>query len=219
MNGPQDLGGQMGFGPVAPDPDETLFHAPWEPRVLGMTVAAASLGHWTLDESRHARESLPPADYLRWPYYRIWFEALLVLLARHGEVSPSEAASAQVERPGRRPGRRLEASRVASVLARGGPTERSLDAPERFAAGDRVRAVNMHPEGHTRLPRYVRGRIGRVEAVRAPHVLPDANAHGGGEAPEWLYTVVFSGQELWGAETDPGLSVAVDAWERYLEPA
>lgn len=219
MNGPQDLGGQMGFGPVAPEADEPLFHADWEPRVLAMTLACGALGHWSIDESRHARESLPPADYLSFSYYRIWFEALTHLLGRHGEVSGEELASGRALTPPVRAERCLRADAVPGVLARGGPTERTTDAPALFARGQRVRARKLHPEGHIRLPRYVRGCTGRIEAVHAPHVFPDTSAHGQGEAPQWLYTVVFAGPELWGPDTDPALSVTVDAWESYLEPA
>ncbi len=219
LNGPQDLGGQMGFGPVAPEVDEPLFHADWERRVLAITLACAALGHWTIDESRHARESLPPADYLYFSYYRIWFEALTHLLARHGEVSTQELASGHALAPPVRAQRCLSAAEVPGVLSRGGPSARDPLGPALFARGQRVRARNLHAEGHTRLPRYARGRIGHIEAVHGAHVFPDANAHGGGEAPQWLYTVIFDGQALWGPDTDPTLSVRIDAWESYLEPA
>jgi nitrile hydratase subunit beta len=81
-----------------------------------------------------------------------------------------------------------------------------------------VRARNMHPTGHTRLPRYVRGHIGTVMDVHGAHVFPDSNAAGLGEAPQWLYNVRFAGRELWGEAADPTLTVSVDAWETYLEP-
>ena len=77
----------------------------------------------------------------------------------------------------------------------------------------------MNPTTHTRLPRYARGKIGLVEAVRGCFVFPDSNAHGGGEDPRWLYTVRFSAAELWGADADPALEVSIDAWEPYLERA
>ncbi|TIM18145.1 MAG: nitrile hydratase subunit beta, partial [Mesorhizobium sp.] len=80
MNGPQDLGGQMGFGPVAPEKDEPYFHADWERRALGVTLCAGAMGAWNIDESRHARESLHPADYYASSYYEIWIKALETLL-------------------------------------------------------------------------------------------------------------------------------------------
>ncbi|MDN2580325.1 nitrile hydratase subunit beta [Aquibium sp. ELW1220] len=219
MNGPQDLGGQMGFGPVAPETDEPLFHAGWERRALGVTLAAGAMGAWTIDESRHARESLHPADYYASTYYEIWTKALERLLVRHGFVDEDELAQGRALRPGATPKRVLKAADVAAVLARGGPCDRAVEGPPRFAPGDRVRTRNIHLSGHTRLPRYVRGHVGTVEAVRGGFVFPDSNAHGGGENPQPVYTVVFAGRDLWGEDADPTLTVSVDAWESYLEPA
>lgn len=219
MNGPHDLGGQMGFGAVAPEPDEPFFHADWERRALGVTLCAGAMGHWTIDESRHARESLHPATYYASSYYEIWIRALETLLLRHGFITASELAGGGAAAGGARPRRVLHADAVAQTLARGGPCDRPLDGEPLFAEGAQVRARNMHPQGHTRLPRYVRGRVGRIERVHGGFVFPDTNAHGRGEAAQRLYTVVFEGRELWGNEADPTLSVSVDAWESYLEPA
>ena len=219
MNGPQDLGGQMGFGPVAPERDEPIFHAEWEKRALGVTLATGAFGAWNIDESRHARESLHPADYYSSSYYEIWIKGLEVLLKRHGFVSDADLAAGSAVDPAATPKRVLKAADVAAVLARGGPCDRPVVAPARFAAGQRVRTKNFHPPGHTRLPRYARGRQGTVEAVRGGFVFPDSNAHGRGESPQWVYTVVFDGREIWGEGADPTLTVSVDAWESYLEPA
>ncbi len=219
MNGPQDLGGQMGFGPVAPERNEPLFHADWEKRALGVTLAAGALGAWTIDESRHARESLHPADYYSSSYYEIWIKALETLLQRHGFVSSEELGEGRALVAGAAPKRVLKATEVAGVLARGGPCDRAVASTPKYRPGQCVRARNMHPQGHTRLPRYVRGQVGTVEAVRGGFVFPDSNAHGAGENPEWVYTVVFDGRDLWGVDGDPSLKVSVDAWESYLEPA
>ncbi|WP_157015777.1 nitrile hydratase subunit beta [Mesorhizobium xinjiangense] len=218
MNGPQDLGGQMGFGPIAPELDEPYFHADWEKRALGLTLAAGAMGHWTIDESRHARESLHPADYYSSSYYEIWTRALEDLLARHGFVTPEELQQGRVLGAGSTPKRVLKAGDVADALSRGGPCDRPIEAPPRFKVGDRVRTRNFHPSGHTRLPRYARGKIGTIEADRGGFVFPDSNAHGSGEAPQRVYTVVFSGTELWGEGSDPALTVSIDAWESHLEP-
>lgn len=219
MNGAQDLGGQMGFGPINPEQDEPLYHAAWEPRAMALTLAAGAMGHWTIDESRHARESLRPADYLSSSYYEIWIKGLSTLLERHGFLSAQEMASGKVSQPAIQPKRVLTAEMVPGVLAKGGPTERPATGPQRFQPGDKVRTINMHPTGHTRLPRYARGKLGAVVLVHGAHVFPDASAHGGGEQPQWLYTVEFSGSELWGRGADPTLTVSIDAWESYLEPA
>lgn len=219
MNGPQDLGGQMGFGPVAPEKDEPVFHAEWEKRALGITLAAGAMGAWNIDESRHARESLHPADYYNSSYYEIWIKALEVLLQRHRFVTADELREGRKLVESATPKRTLKAVDVAAVLARGGPCDRAVETPARFKAGDRVRTRNFHPREHTRLPRYARGKLGLVEAVRGGFVFPDTNAHGKGENPQWVYTVVFDGREIWGEESDPELTVSVDAWESYLEPA
>lgn len=220
MNGPQDLGGQHGFGPIAPDPHEPLFHTPWEPRALALTLAAGAMGHWSIDESRHARESLHPADYYASPYYAIWVKALEALLLRHGFVTPDELRDRCVHGSGTTPKRVLGRESVAPAMARGGPADRDPGASRpAFSPGDAVRARVIHPATHTRLPRYARGKLGRIEAVQGFHVFPDTNAHGGGEQPQWLYGVVFTASELWGADGDPRQSVSIDAWESYLDPA
>ena len=219
MNGPHDLGGQMGFGPVAPEKDEPYFHADWERRALGVTLCAGAIGPWTLDESRHARESLHPADYYASSYYEIWIKGLERLLVRHGLVTESELADGRATGPGARPKRVLTAAEVPAALARGGFCDRPVETQPLFSVGDRVRARNFHPEGHTRLPRYVRGRVGTVEATRSGFVFPDTNAHRLGEQPQWVYTVVFDGREIWGEASDPSLRISIDAWESYLEPA
>jgi nitrile hydratase len=178
---------------VEPEPDEPAFHAEWERRVFAMTIAMGASGEWNIDMSRFAREDRSPPDYLSKTYYELWFAGLERLLAERGVL----------ERP---PARVLTAADVPAVLARGGPAEREAPRPARFAAGDRVRTVNANPRGHTRLPRYARGRTGVIERVHGCHVFPDANAHGRGEDPQWLYSVRLG-------------SVNLDAFEPYLEPA
>lgn len=219
MNGPQDLGGQMGFGPVAPEKDEPIFHAEWEKRALGVTLATGAFGAWNIDESRHARETLPPAEYYSSSYYQIWIKGLEKLLQRHGFVSAADLAAGKAVDGTAPPKRVLKAADVAATLARGGPCDRPVETPARFKAGDKVRTKNFNPTGHTRLPRYARAKSGVVEAVREGYVFPDTNAHHKGEDPQWLYTVVFDGAEIWGEGADPTLTVSIDAWESYLEPA
>lgn len=219
MNSAHDLGGQMGFGPVQPEPDEPVFHGEWEKRVLAINVAAGAMGAWTIDEIRHARESLPPAQYLSASYYEIWLAALDKVLARHGFVSGEELERGEALIPRKEPKRVLKGEEVPAVLRRGFPYEREASSPARFAVGDRVRTVVMHPQHHTRLPRYARGKIGTVERIVGHHVFPDTGAHGAPEQAQWLYTAVFTGPELWGRDADPTSSVSIEAWESYLEPA
>lgn len=219
MNGAQDMGGQHGFGPVVPEPDEPPFHAEWERRAFALTVAMGATGEWNIDQSRYARESLPPADYLSKSYYEIWFAGLERLLVARGLVKPEEVQVAKALEPARPVKKTMRAADVQETLGRGGPVSRPASQPARFAVGDRVRAKNMHPVSHTRLPRYVRGHVGTVERVHGCHVFPDTNARGEGENPQWLYAVRFDGRELWGPDGDPTAMISIDAFEPYLEPA
>ena len=218
MNGPHDLGGQMGFGPVAPETDEPYFHAAWEKRALGVTLTAGAMGAWNIDESRHARECLHPADYYASSYYEIWIKALEVLLQRHGFVSAADLAAGDAVDAAATPKRVLKAADVPAMLARGARCDRPVEGTPRFKTGDRVRTKNFSPTEHTRLPRYSRAKIGVVDAVREAFVFPDSNAHHRGEQPQHVYTVLFSGPEIWGEGADPTLSISIDAWESYLEP-
>lgn len=218
MNGPQDLGGQMGFGPVAPEKDEPLFHAPWEKRAMALTIAMGATREWTIDMSRHARESLAPAQYLSWSYYEIWIGGLSKLIEMRGLVTADELDSGKMAVPPKKVGGKLIAKDVPAVLAKGGPTTREAKAAPRFAPGDKVRTKNFHPTTHTRLPRYLRGHVGEIALLHGTHVFPDSNAHGGGEQPQPLYTVRFSARDIWGAARNPRDTVSADLWESYLEP-
>ncbi len=217
MNGVHDLGGMHGFGPVLPDPDEPIFHDRWEARVLACNLAAGRIGGWNIDRSRHTRESLPPAVYLNASYYEIWLRALEQLLVIHGLIRQDELDSGRSMSPPM-PGRHaLAAADVAATLRKGGPCDRPIATPARFALGQKVRARNINPAGHTRLPRYARGHLGTIERIHGGFVFPDTNADLAGEQPQWCYTVRFTGPELWGREADPFASVGVDCFESYLE--
>ena len=218
MNGVHDMGGQHGFGPVEPEADEPVFHADWERTAFALTLAMGATGTWNLDAARFARERTPPAQYLASTYYEIWFAALELQLAEHGLVGADEVEAGRSLRDPAPVERTLLADDVLPTLGRGGPTARDATRPARFAVGDRVRARNLNPPTHIRLPRYVRGHVGTVELVHAPHVFPDTHAHGLGEQPEWLYTVRFDARELWGPDADPTVRVSTDAFEPYLEP-
>ncbi|HEV2365523.1 MAG TPA: nitrile hydratase subunit beta [Caulobacteraceae bacterium] len=215
MDGVHDMGGMDGFGPVLPEPDEPVFHAPWEARVLGLRIAMAAHQLGSLDSWRHDLERLPPAEYLSTGYYERWLIRLTDLIAASGLASREEMATGKAA-SGERGAPPLTAELVPIALGTSGSYQRQTGAPPRFAPGQSVRARNIHPHGHTRLPRYVRGRQGRIEADHGAHVFPDSNAHGGGEAPQRLYTVSFPARELWG-EGDH--EVRLDLWESYLEPA
>lgn len=217
MNGPQDVGGGQGFGPIGPETDEPVFHAAWEERVFAVTLAMGATGAWSIDRSRLARESLAPSQYYASSYYQIWLAGLESLLAEQGLVSRAEIDAGRAIDAPVRLGRRLAAADVDAAMARGGPVSRpQTDSRPRFALGERVRARRINPSGHTRLPRYVRGCEGIIERIHGRHVFPDTHAAGKGEQPCWLYSVRFRARDLWGSDTTAD-SVSVDCWEPYLE--
>jgi len=212
-----DLGGQEGHGPVVPEPEGELFHAPWERQALALTLAMGATGTWNIDTSRSTRETLP--DYESLSYYQRWIEGLEQLMTERGLVGADELSAGRMLHPRRPVARVLYAADVPAVLATGAPTERPATTTARFQPGDRVRARTAEVNHHTRLPAYARGKSGRIEQVRGVHVFADTNAQQSGERPQWLYTVVFEGRELWGDTEANGLTVSIDAWEPYLEPA
>jgi nitrile hydratase beta subunit len=222
MNGGHDLGGMHGLGPIDPEPEATepVFHHEWEKRAFALTLATGALGRWTIDMGRHARERQHPADYLRHSYYENWLAGLEKLLLERGLVSAEELASGKASGPADDAvrARVLTAEKVGPAVARGGPVEVAIDAPPRFAVGDRVRAINRHPTGHTREPRYVRGHAGVVHEHYGAHVFPDRSA-AGERVGRHLYSVRFEAGELWGQSAAPAGAVYVDLWEDYLEPA
>jgi nitrile hydratase beta subunit len=217
VNGPQDLGGQMGFGPIANEANEPIFHADWERRALGIVIAAGGMGHWSIDESRHARENRHPADYYGSSYYEIWIKGLEALLRKHGFITAADLAAGRPIDPAPAPRRVLHADAVPALVANGSPYNRPLTAAPRFVAGDRVRTLNMNPTDHTRLPRYARGKTGTIAAAHGGFVFADDNARSPGSLPQHLYTVVFTGNELWGPDGDPASDISIDAWESYLD--
>lgn len=221
MNGVHDMGGQHGHGRVSVERDEAVFHEAWEGRVYALMRLARRSQVFNLDEMRRAIESIPPPEYLSDSYYERWLTALEALLVEKGVAGPAARRFTFPDRPDKA---RARDSKIADR-----PDDRRLKpsraaaAPPRFAPGDRVKARNVNPHHHTRLPRYVRDHEGVVESVRADHVLPDVSAHIGarGEPPpfEHVYTVIFEAREIWGDDGGSKDRVTVDLWESYLEPS
>ena len=219
MNGVHDMGGMDGFGKVEPEANEPTFHHPWEGRVMAMARAIGANSGLGIDTNRFAREALPPAVYLTVSYYQKWYLALRNLMIERGMIGEDEVAAGHSLRqspPLKRGTFSMQDVKRVETRANFG---REPQAPAAFKLGDRVRTKNINPVTHTRLPRYVRGHVGVVERINGCHVFPDSAATGQGENPQWLYTVVFDGPELWGAGSDPTLKVSIDAFEPYLEPA
>jgi nitrile hydratase len=218
MNGLHDMGGMHGFGKVVPEIDEPQFHAPWEARVLALQRAIMFTRAWNLDMFRDSQERLPPPTYLSVSYYHRWLLATTQSALEQGLVNADELAASRALRPGKPVERTMTPGDAKTAFVRG-QFERRAPRGARFKTGDKVRTRNLHSSTHTRLPRYARDKEGVVEAVLGCQVFPDATATGKGEDPQWLYTVVFAGRELWGQAADPSLSVSIDAFEPYLDAA
>jgi len=203
-----DLGGQDVPGAIIQEAEGEYFHAPWEPRVMALVVAMGPTGMSNIDMNRSVRETLP--NYRDLSYYEIWLAALEKLALQKGVLSDTPPQPKQV----------LRAQTVLATIKKGFPTSRPATAPARFSRGSRVRTTAAQPEHHTRLPAYARGKLGVIGQVHGAHVFPDTNAQGLGESPQWLYTVIFDAQELWGESArSQHSSISVDAFEPYLEPA
>jgi nitrile hydratase len=219
MNGVHDMGGMDGFGKVEIEPNEPVFHEKWEGRVMALVRAMGAAGAFNIDTSRFYREALPPHVYLSSSYYKKWLLGFENLLIDEGFIAVDEVKAGHTLKETKAPRRgKFTLGDVERIMVRG-KFGRDAQAPAKFKAGDRVRAKNINPVTHTRLPRYVRGHVGVVELNHGCQVFPDSAATGAGDDPQWLYTVVFTGIELWGADADPTVTVSVDAFEPYLEPA
>ena len=222
MNSAHDLGGMHGFGPINPEPEaeEPVFHTDWEKRVFGLALAAGFLGNWNIDMSRYARERQHPVDYLRHTYYENWLAGLEKLLVEAELVSPEELKTGKAAEPADESIRQrvLEAEDVAETIAKGSPVAMAISTPPRFKSGESVRAINRHPLGHTREPRYVRGRAGVIHEYHGAYVFPDHSAEGSKEG-QHLYSVRFTAEALWGQSACGRNAVYVDLWDDYLEPA
>ena len=219
MNGIHDLGGMHGFGPVAPEANEPVFHADWERRAFAVTLAAGALGRWNIDMSRFAREQMPPADYLSTTYYEHWLFGLERLLVEKGLVTEEELRAMRPLANADPDLAAIPPDRMAAAIAKGGSARLADEVPAKFREGDRVRARNIHPVGHTRIPRYVRGRTGVIDRDHGVFIFPDSHAEGTGTKPQHCYSVRFAAREVWGPDASERDAVYVDLWDDYLDPA
>ena len=217
MNGVHDMGGMHGFGPIVREVNEPLFHATWEAHVRAMAVIAWSRDYFTLDAFRYGIERMDPAHYLRAPYFERWLASTELNLLENGFLTSDELDD-RTEYFRQHP----ETARPRSVAApTWEPPDQSSDPSlpaSQFAVGDAVMTRNVHPTGHTRLPRYARGKRGIIQRLHGPQIFPDTNALGLGENPQPLYSVRFEARELWGDSAEPRQTVSLDLWESYLEP-
>jgi nitrile hydratase len=206
MDGIHDLGGMHGFGPVELEVDEPVFHADWERRALGVTMSSFAMALSTAGQFRHSIERMDPAHYLGSRYYEHWITGLASRLVESGQVSWDELEDrAGGPFPLSRP---VVAERIEHVD--------ETQAEPRFEVGTRVRVREAHSFGHTRCPRYVRGKVGVVVRLDGSWSLPDVEAHSTTRCHEPTYSVRFDAAELWG-DRQTRAAVHVDLWESYLE--
>ena len=203
-----DLGGRQGFGPVDLDRNESGYHARWEAatRLLFRVILPRHLPNGSDGHLRHAIERMEPAQYLTASYYERWVTAAATLAVESGLVSHPE----------------LEARAGGPYPLSGPVTADTITDPpagrSRFTVGDRVRVRQWHPPGHTRCPLYIRGHVGVVTRCDGPYSLPDVEAHSEHRVREATYSVRFDADELW-SDGQPGVTVNVDLWDSYLDPA
>jgi nitrile hydratase len=217
MNGIHDLGGMQGFGPIVPEKNESVFHAPWEGRLVAMRRAIAAAGKLP-PVLRPVIESLPAEDYLRMSYYEKWYAAVVESLVAGGLVTREEITSSKPAKGAAKSVPMLKPTEAAMLPFRLPQVILKTAATPRYAIGQRVRTRKMNPIGHTRLPRYARGCTGVVERDRGVQAFPDTNVYGRGENPQHVYSVRFAARELWGEEASARDAVYLDLWEDYLEP-
>jgi nitrile hydratase subunit beta len=219
MNGVHDMGGMHGMGAIKEEKNEPVFHAPWEGRAYAVTRAMGAWRLWNLDASRFQRELIAPIDYLRMSYYELWIAGLVELMLKTNLVTRTEIESGRPDEGAAVRTPALTADKVPALIAKGVPARRDVPVAASFRVGQRVRARNINPVGHTRLPRYARGKVGTVHRDHGVFVFPDTNAHFRGEKPQHVYSVRFDARELWGEQASRRDSVFVDMWDDYLEPA
>lgn len=218
MEGIADMGGTEGWGPTHPPrADEAVFPEPWQGRAFALTLRSIQLAGLNVDAFRHAIERLDPTAYLADGYFGRWLNAAELILAESAVLAPTAIQA----RARNLRGEQVEEPPIPEPTKPGyAPTAkgslRTIDAAPAFAEGERVRAKNMSPTGHTRLPGYVRGHTGVVALIQPASVLPDTNAHFQGENPEYVYSVRFDSHELWGADAEP-FTLTIEMFESYLE--
>jgi nitrile hydratase beta subunit len=218
MNGVHDMGGMHGMGPIRHEKNEPVFHAPWEGRVYAIDRALSSFHRWNIDAWRHHIETLPPAEYLRMSYYEKWLAANEKRVVQYGFVTAEELANGKAAQGSTKAVPALTVE-VARAYERNIPSANDPSVAPLFQTGQRVRARNIQPEGHTRLLRYARGKTGQIIRDHGVYSFPDSSAQGMGDKRQHLYSVRFAARELWGEAASPRDFVHLDLWDSYLEHA
>lgn len=218
MNGIHDMGGMQDMGAIEYAKSEPVFHEAWEGRVHAMSFAVQGTGKLRLG-LRPPMEAIPPGEYLRMSYYERWITAVTERLVASGLVTRAEIASGRPDAATGKADIALSPAAAVAELFKIPATRRNLPVAAHFQVGQRVRARNIHPVTHTRLPRYARGKVGKIERDYGVFVFADTSVYSAGEKPQHLYSVRFSARELWGDQMPVQDSVHLDLYDDYLEPA
>jgi nitrile hydratase beta subunit len=224
MNGVHDLGGTDGLGPIVIESNEPVFHSDWERTIVGIYAAMIAAGYFNADQFRYGVELMPAVEYLSSRYYEHYlhtFEYNAMRVGAIDQVALRERMQYFVEHPDAPvPVKENHAlvKVIENLCANSDSARREVARAAKYAVGDRVRVINEHPFGHTRRPRYVRGRVGVVDRISGFFVYPDSSAMGQGDDPQWVYNIRFTLSELWGPHYgDPNSAIYIDAFEPYLE--
>jgi nitrile hydratase beta subunit len=217
MNGVHDMGGMQNMGPIHYEKNEPVFHAEWEGRIYALNQAIRAFRKWSLDTDRHALETMLPADYLRMSYYERWAVRLAELVVKFGFVTKEELETGKPDPGSEKAKPALTPAMASRFFSRGIPSSDDPKVLPLFKVGQRVRARNINPAHHTRLPRYARGKVGTIVLDHGVYIFPDTNAHFLGEKRQHVYSVRFAARELWGETASPRDFIHVDMWDDYLE--
>jgi nitrile hydratase len=221
MNGIHDLGGMDGFRVPVRDRGFAL-HEEWERLTWGVLLTSAGIPGLRSGPSRSFIENLPPERYLTMPYYARFLEARITSFLESGLVTQEELDNPDgpVARPNLPPGFQPPTpEQIVQFLRQEQSGQLNVEAPAAFAVGAEVVVKNDHPRGHTRVPRYVRGHRGAIVRDHGVHRFEDDVAPGTSVGPQHLYTVAFTGPELWGSRGHARDRMHVELWEIHLAPA
>ena len=219
MNGVHDMGGIQNMGPIELEENEPVFHFKWEGRVFALNMATGPLRLWNLDMKRQATEGMqPPERYLGASYYERWLESLIKLLKERSVIAEEELSKGRSilkEIPKTRSA--ALADEILDFVRKGRSARVQHNVKPRFKIGDKIVTRNINTPTHTRLPRYVCGKRGRIERDHGVFIFPDTHSQNWDQSPQHVYVVSFAARELWGPDASPRDGVFVDLWDSYMD--
>jgi nitrile hydratase len=234
------LGGLEGL-PELSTLEKRVFVEEWEKRIFGIHVAMMGLSNhlgsalpaypidevptafnekWTWADLRTGAEAMNPFDYFKYRYYEKWLGGITQFFIDKGYVTEAELSDRIVELPSA-PGSSTDSAVDEQVLAylRDGDSPRRDVAHPKYAVGARVRIADVPADAHSRLPGYLRGRVGTVERVFEGDYAYFCHTGDGIGDPMPIYIVEFAPADIWGVRAEDGpLTLYAELFEAYLEP-